>query len=258
MNHSPPIVLILAGNDPTGGAGLGADIQTLANQGCHAAPVVTCVTVQNTHNVIQCWPLTGAQVLAQAEAVLADMSIVACKIGLLGSVDIVEAVSQLLCQYPHLLVVLDPILAAGGGKSLSTVDLRQAMIKLLLPLVTVVTPNSQEARILTAADTLNTAAWRLLDYGCQYVCLTGTHENTTTVVNTLYGPGQLRQSWEWPRLPETYHGSGCTLAASLAGQLAQGKPMLIAVESAQQYTWERLKRGFRAGHGQTLPWRVDF
>ncbi len=256
MNHSPPIVLILAGNDPTGGAGLGADIQTLAAQGCHAAPVVTCITVQNTHNVIQCWPLTGEQVLAQAETVLADMSIVACKIGLLGSVDIVEAVSQLLRQHPHLPVVLDPILAAGGGKLLSTVELRQAVIKLLLPLVTVVTPNSQEARILTATDTLNTAAWRLLDYGCQYVGLTGTHENTTTVVNRLYGHGQLLQSWEWERLPKTYHGSGCTLAASLAGQLALGKPMLSAVESAQRYTWDSLKRGFQAGHGQTLPLRV--
>jgi hydroxymethylpyrimidine/phosphomethylpyrimidine kinase len=250
----PPIVLVFAGNDPTGGAGLCADIQALASQGCHAAPVVTCITVQNTHNVMQNLPLPGIQVAAQAEAILADMPIAACKIGLLGSVEIIAAVQQILLQHPQLPVILDPILAAGGGYALATSDIRQAMIEKLLPLTQILTPNSQEARALTNhPDSLDTAAIQLMALGCRFICITGTHENTTQVTNTLYGNGRKLKSWNWNRLPHEYHGSGCTLAASLAGLMAQGKDVETAVAEAQTYTWQSLHNGYQPGLGQWLP-----
>jgi hydroxymethylpyrimidine/phosphomethylpyrimidine kinase len=257
MNYIPPIVLVFAGNDPSGGAGLGADIQALASQGCHTAPVVTCLTVQDTRNVYENMPLSGCQVLAQAETVLADLPIAVCKIGLLGSAEIVEAVQQVLLKYPQLPVILDPVLAAGGGHSLADAKLRQALIDKLLPLVTVLTPNSQEARLLTTATApLEEAAIQLMDYGCQFVCITGTHEETPLVVNSLYGQGQWLRSWEWTRLPHSYHGSGCTFASSLAGRLALGEEMLTAVYEAQLYTWTSLQSGYRAGQGQWLPNRL--
>ncbi|RKZ38909.1 MAG: hydroxymethylpyrimidine/phosphomethylpyrimidine kinase [Gammaproteobacteria bacterium] len=257
MNHQPPIVLVFAGNDPSGGAGLCADIQALASLGCHAAPVVTSITVQDTSKIFENIPLSGEKVFAQAEAVLNDMPITACKIGLLANIDIVEAVEQVLLKYPHLPVILDPILMAGSGQSLTQDNVGKSIIKKLLPLTQILTPNSLEARTLTnTSGALNVAAAKLMDYGCQYVCITGTHEDMPTVENILYGSGKRLQSWIFPRLAKSYHGSGCTFAASLAGLLAQGKDMLTAVYKAQQYTWDALQKGYQPGHGQALPNRL--
>jgi hydroxymethylpyrimidine/phosphomethylpyrimidine kinase len=126
----------------------------------------------------------------------------------------------------------------------------------LLPLIQIITPNSQEARTLSQETQLEAAAAQLMNSGCQYVCITGTHENTSSVVNTLYHQGQHPKSWTWPRLPDSYHGSGCTFASSLAGQLAQGIDILTATEKAQQYTWNSLQRGYRPSQGQALPNRL--
>jgi hydroxymethylpyrimidine/phosphomethylpyrimidine kinase len=252
-----PIVLVFAGNDPSGGAGLCADIQALASLCCHAAPVVTCITVQDTGSVFENFPLSGATVAAQAEAVLNDMPIAACKIGLLGSVEIVDAVQRVLLKYPQVPVILDPVLASGGGQSLITGNVCETIIKKLLPVTQVITPNGHEARTLAGnIQSLDAAATQLMDYGCQFVCITGADENQPTVENTLYSQGQRLQSWTWPRLPYSYHGSGCTFAASLAGLLAQGKDMLTAVYEAQRYTWTSLQRGPKPGHGQALPNRL--
>ncbi|EDN71201.1 phosphomethylpyrimidine kinase [Beggiatoa sp. PS] len=260
MNYTqPPIVLVFAGHDPTGGAGICADIQALASQGCHTAPIITSITTQDTRNVFENKPLSSTLVAAQAEAVLADLPIAACKIGLLGSIEIIEAVQHLLLKHPHLPVVVDPVLVAGGGYSLTQDKVRDAMIKKLLPLTQIITPNSPEASALTGiTNSLNAAATRLMDYGCQHVCITGTHEDTPLVKNTLYSHGQQIQSWTWTRLPHSYHGSGCTFAASLAGFLAQGIDMVTAVYKAQHYTWTTLQRGFKPGHGQALPNRLFF
>ena len=252
-----PIVLVIAGNDPSGGAGLGADIQALASMGCHAAPVVTCITIQDTSQVLEKFPLSGARVAAQAEAVLNDIAVAACKIGLLGSVEIVEAVQQVLLKHPHIPVVLDPVLASGGGQSLMANQARQTIITQLLPLVQVLTPNAQEARTLAGSPpSLEAAAAQLMDYGCEFVCITGADENQPQVTNTLYGHGIKLQSWTWPRLPHSYHGSGCTFAASLAGLLAQGQEMVTAVCEAQRYTWTCLQHGYLPGQGQALPNRL--
>lgn len=258
MQTTPfPIVLVIAGNDPSGGAGLGADIQALASMGCHAAPVVTCITIQDTSQVFAKFPLDHARVAAQAKAVLNDMPIAACKIGLLGSVEIVDAVQQVLLDYPQLPVVLDPVLASGSGQSFMANQARQTIITQLLPLVQVLTPNAAEARTLAGnPPSLEAAAARLMGYGCQFVCITGADEDQPQVTNTLYGQGVKLQSWTWPRLPHSYHGSGCTFAASLAGLLAQGQEMVTAVYEAQFYTWTCLRNGYQPGHGQALPNRI--
>lgn len=252
---NPPTVLVFAGNDPSGGAGLCADIQMLARLGCHTAPVVTCITVQDTKNVFENQPLNGKMVTAQAEAILADMAIAAFKIGLLGSVEIVTAVSQILQRFPHIPVVLDPILAAGGGKALATQAIIATLRDQLLPQITVVTPNSLEAKALTGKSTLDSAAATLLALGCQHVCITGTHEETEVVVNTLYSENDVK-SWQWERLPHSYHGSGCTFAAAVAGYVARGDEVVTAIAHAQRDTWHSLATGFHPGHGQALPRRM--
>lgn len=261
----PPIVMTLAGNDPSGGAGIAADLETLISFGCHPAPVITAITVQDTHDVQALLPVDPDQIIAQARAVLEDMPVAVFKVGVIGSTDNAAALHELFTAYPAIPVVLDPILAAGGGAGLANAALIESIQRLLLPRTTVLTPNSIEARRLAPeADTLEACAMALLARGCRYVVMTGGHEALppTEVVNTLYGNNRRLESWHWPRLPDSYHGSGCTLASAIAALLAQGdnrrsdEAIQSAIYRAQHFTWRSLQAGFRVGGGQALPNRL--
>ncbi|MDA1107900.1 MAG: bifunctional hydroxymethylpyrimidine kinase/phosphomethylpyrimidine kinase [Proteobacteria bacterium] len=255
--ENPPVVMVFAGNDPTGGAGIQADIEALASQGCHAAPVITALTAQDTEGVKDFMAVEATLVIEQARAVLDDMPVAAFKIGMLGSRAIAEAVHTILKDYPGVPVVLDPVLTSARGYELADESLREAMIALLFPLATVLTPNSLEARALaSSADTLDACAQQLMEYGSEFVLITGTHENTPEVANTLYGNHRKLETFHWERLPGSYHGSGCTLASAIAGMLAHGLEPFTAVHEAQQYTWGTLKHAHRLGKGQYLPNRM--
>jgi hydroxymethylpyrimidine/phosphomethylpyrimidine kinase len=249
--------MVFAGNDPTGGAGLQADIESLASMGCHAAPVVTALTVQDTRDIKSWTPVESVHIIGQARAVLEDMPVAAFKLGMLSSVENIEVIHTILKDYPDVPVVLDPVLTSGAGSPLSTAEIQDAMKTLLFPMVTVLTPNSNEARALAQeADSLDACAQELLDYGCEYVLITGTHEKTAHVINSLYGNRRLMETFTWDRLPHHYHGSGCTLASAIAGLLCQGLEPFSAIHEAQQYTWEALENGYRLGMGQLLPNRL--
>lgn len=254
--------MALSGNDPSGGAGISADIETIVSLGCHPAPVITALTVQDTRNVRALFPVDSEYLLAQARAVLEDMPVAAFKIGVIGNAENAAALHALLTAHPDIPVVLDPVLAAGGGAELASKALIDAIQTLLLPLTTILTPNSVEARRLAPeADTLNACAMALLARGCQYVLISGGHEPTDDVINTLYGNNRLLETFRWPRLPNHYHGSGCTLAAAIAALLAQGRELHSgspnsAIYRAQDYTWRSLQAGYRAGGGQWLPNRL--
>lgn len=252
-----PVVMTFAGLDSTGGAGLQADIETLASLGCHCAPVITAVTIQDTQSVQGYTPIDATLVISQARAVLEDMPVAAFKIGMLGSLENIEAIHTLLQDYDDVPVVLDPVIRAGGGGELADDEMIGAMISLLFPLATVLTPNSVEARWLAPeADNMDACAHEILDMGCEYVLITGSHENTPTVINTLYGNHRQLETFQWERLPHSYHGSGCTLAAAVAGLLAHGLQPFSAVHEAQEYTWEALQQGHRLGMGQHFPNRL--
>lgn len=254
---SVPVVMTIAGNDPTGGAGLQADIEAIVSMGCHAAPVVAALTVQDTKNVLRVSPVAAELVVEQARAVLEDMPVSAIKLGLLGSIETVVAVHGILTDYPDIPTVLDPVLAAGGGSQLADDATREAMVSLLLPLTTILTPNSPEARALAPElDSLDACAMALLEHGAEFVLITGTHETTPEVHNVLYGNHRRLEAFRWERLPGSYHGSGCTLASAIAGLMAQGQEPLTAVREAQEYTWQALARGYRVGMGQRLPNRL--
>jgi len=251
---APPVVLVFAGHDPTGGAGLQADIQAIASQGVHAATVVTALTVQDTQDVAGYTPIEPAQVTAQARAVLEDMPIAAFKLGMLGSEANAEAVHGILMDYPEIPVIIDPVLASGAGTDLAGHALIEAYRHLLLPVTTILTPNGPEARALAPdADSLDACALALLERGVDYVLVTGGHEPTSDVVNHLYAGHGLVETFRWQRLPHSYHGSGCTLAAGIAGLLARGREPRVAIREAQNYTWLTLRHGFRPGLGQHLP-----
>lgn len=249
-----PNVMCFSGLDPTGGAGIQADIEALFSTGCHCLPIVTALTVQDTGNVMASHPTDPALLIAQARAVLEDIPVHAFKIGLLGSIKTVEVIHTLLTDYPDIPVILDPILRAGGGYEFTRESIAEAINALLLPMTTVVTPNTNELRALAPnGDSFDASANELLDRGCQHVLLTGTHANSPQVINRLYTRHQPTRSYTWQRLEHEYHGSGCTLAAALAGYLAHGLQVNEAAQQAQRFTWESLNHGIRAGFGQFLP-----
>jgi len=252
----PPMVLTFAASDPTGGAGLQADLLTLAALGCHPLSVVTALTVQDTRGVERVLPMQPAWITEQARCVLADIEVAAFKAGVLGSAQNVRAVSELVAEHAAVPFVVDPVLASGRGDPLAEDDAIEALRELILPRTTMLTPNSHEARRLAdGASDLAECARRLVDQGCEYVLITGTHEPGADVVNTLYDESGVVREDRWPRLPESYHGSGCTLASAIAARLAQGLEPPEAAREAQQFTWEALAAGFKPGAGQFLPHR---
>ena len=258
---SLPAVLTFAATDPTSGAGLQADLLALASMGCYPLSVVTALTVQDTAGVESFLAIDPDWVADQARCILEDMPVAAFKMGMLGSTEIVTVVAEVVSDYPDEPLVLDPVFASGRGDEFAGDDMILAIRELLVPQSTVVTPNITELRRLAGEDDnddvgLAECAQVLLDSGCEYVLVTGTHDSTADVVNTLYHRGGVLRADTWQRLPGSYHGSGCTLASALAANLARGLDIGDAVYEAQDYTWHALAHAFRPGMGQYLPDRL--
>ena len=256
-------MLVFAATDPSGGAGIQADILTLSSMGCHALSVVTAITIQDTMGVEDVLPIDAEWVADQARCVLEDMPVAVFKMGLLGSVEAIAAIAEVVSDYPDIPLVLDPVLASGRGDELASEDMISAMRELLIPQTTLITPNSLEARRLAQDESddsddpqLAECARRMLGLGCEYVLVTGAHENTPQVINTLYDQQGVVRSDSWQRLPGTYHGSGCTLASAVAATIANGLGIPEAVRDAQEYTWQTLKHAYRTGMGQLIPDRL--
>ncbi|HEX5676127.1 MAG TPA: hydroxymethylpyrimidine/phosphomethylpyrimidine kinase [Azonexus sp.] len=256
---TPPLVLVFAASDPTAGAGIQADMLTLASLGCHPLSALTAITVQDTVGVESVHPVAAELVERQARALLEDMQIAAFKLGVLGSVENVVAIAEIVSDYPDIPLVFDPVLASGRGDDLSGEEIISAMRELLLPQTTILTPNAPEARRLAEHEddesepAIDLCAHRLIEMGAQHILITGTHENTPEVINTLYGVNGVLRRDRWERLPGSYHGSGCTLASAVAACLAGGASIEDAVRDAQDYTWHTLANGFRPGMGQFIP-----
>jgi hydroxymethylpyrimidine/phosphomethylpyrimidine kinase len=262
-NDFPPIVLTFAASDGSGGAGMQADILTLASMGCHPLSVITAITVQDTLGVEGVMALDADWVADQARCLLEDMPVDAFKIGVLGSVEIISAIAEIVSDYPSIPLILDPVLTSGRGDEFASEEMLRAIRELLLPQTTILTPNSVEVRRLAVDDaedgddpTMAECAQRLIEAGCEYVLVTGTHEATPNVINSLYGQKGLVRTDSWQRLPGSYHGSGCTLASAIAAMLANGLDVPEAVKEAQDYTWHTLHYAYRPGMGQYLPDRL--
>ncbi|WP_264193350.1 bifunctional hydroxymethylpyrimidine kinase/phosphomethylpyrimidine kinase [Methylobacillus gramineus] len=265
INLLPPTVLTFAASDPSGGAGLQADILALASIGCHPLSVVTAITVQDTVGVENVVALDSDLVNEQARTLLEDMQVSAFKLGMLGSVENIAVIAEIVADYPDVPLLIDPILSSGRGDELANDEMQEAMIDLLFPQATLITPNSLEARRLAYAiddsddmenASLDEVVERLLALGPEYVLVTGTHERSPQVINNLYGSQKLLRSYPCERLPGSYHGSGCTLTSAIAACIAHGLTMEEAIAEAQEYTWQSLKHAFRPGMGQYIPDRL--
>ncbi|NNM52798.1 MAG: hydroxymethylpyrimidine/phosphomethylpyrimidine kinase [Pseudomonadales bacterium] len=245
-----PVVLVIAGHDPTGGAGIQADIEAIHAAGGHAVTLITALTVQDT-NGVRSFSLTPAKILMQqAEVLLADIHPQAIKLGMLGHPDTVGVVKTVLNALPGIPLVLDPVLAGNLSGKLSDASLPQALLA-LLPRTTLLTPNSVELDQLLQGRTLN----HLFEQGVDHVLITGGHRPGPTLINELHNAHGCLWRSEITRIPGEFHGSGCTLASACAIGLAQGLSIPEAVQRAQHYTTATLERAYSPGRGQYLPWR---
>ena len=239
-------VLVCAGLDPSGGAGVQADIESIGAQGAHALPLVTALTVQDNNRVREVVPVDAGLLARQAALLAACMPIRAVKAGIPGNRANAEAIAAVVERLrerdPALPLVLDPVLASGHGDPLARGDALAALSP-LLALATVLVPNGPEAAAIGAVK-------------CPHVLVTGGHGDGDEVVNRWTGAQGMRE-WRWPRLPGDFHGSGCTLASSIAARLALGEPMAQALENAQRYCNQSLADSYVIAPGQRIPRRIQ-
>lgn len=251
-----PVVLCFSGLDPSGGAGLQADIETIAALGGHAAVVCTALTIQDSQQVYGFEAVPAGLVRQQAEAVLADLPVAVIKLGMLGSGAVAGVIADMIRQHPQIPVVLDPVLAANSGGNLASDDLAQGLLH-LFPLATLITPNSVEARRLAQTDNLDDAVNILFRQGARNILLKGGHEPGTGILNRLYRGQELLRESRTQRLAGEFHGSGCTLAAAIAAGLATGLDLPEAVAGAEAFVAHALQNADRPrADGQFLPRRI--
>lgn len=251
-------VLVFAGLDPSGGAGIQADIQTISAAGAHPLPIVTALTVQDNQHVHAVHPVDPDLLSDQARALVDQGTrIDAIKIGIVGSAAnakvIADVITQLRATNADLPVVLDPVLASGHGDMLSKGDAVQALAP-LRTLATLITPNMPEARALCGVEEIDIQADILLRH-TPHVLIKGGHGEGDVIVNRWFSAGGQRD-WTWPRLRGEFHGSGCTLASAIAARLALPVPMETALDTAQHYTQRTLASAFSIAPGQQIPDRV--
>ncbi len=253
--NTVPCILCIGGHDPTGGAGIQADIETVSALGGRAMTLVTALTTQDSHDIVAIQAVDPAPFESRLDCLTGDIRPDADKIGMIGSSALIAVMHGFLKDFDGP-VVLDPVLAAGGGFDLDETGLREAITVQLLPLSMLTTPNHAEARRLTGRQEPEEAALALLRSGAGAVLLTGADEaGEREVNNRLFTADRPPRTFRWPRLPHSYHGSGCTLAAACVTRLALGDDLETAVAAAQAYTWDTLARAERPGGGQWMPER---
>lgn len=259
---TPRSVLVFSGSDPGGGAGMQADIPTIGGLGCHPFTVPTALTVQDNVSVFAVHALDADLIRHQAQVLIDRFQIDAVKLGIVGNRANAEAIAELIrglrVHQPDLPVVFDPVLANGKGDRLSTDDAALAL-QPLYAVATVITPNLNEANRLCGTHlTPEQQAAELMRRGCQHVLLKGGHgPQQEDVINRWFGPDAAFQAWRWSRLPDEFHGSGCTLAAALSAQLAKGLAMPEAIATAQDYCQQALETSYALADGQRIPNRIQ-
>ncbi|MES1990563.1 MAG: bifunctional hydroxymethylpyrimidine kinase/phosphomethylpyrimidine kinase [Pseudomonadota bacterium] len=254
---NPGRVLIIAGSDSGGGAGIQADIKTVTALGGYATTAVTAITVQDTLGVHGIHEIPLETIRAQIKVVLEDIGTDTIKTGMLHSIEIIEAVAEDISLYaPDAGLIVDPVMVAKGGAALLQSNAGDAFKRALMPLATLITPNVPEAealtgRSITTLDQQKAAADALLGLGCDAVLLKGGHLAGDTIYDVLATQDMI-EVMSAPRIDTRHtHGTGCTLASAIAVLMAQGAPLRDAVEIARDYVQEaiRLAPGFGKGHG---------
>jgi hydroxymethylpyrimidine/phosphomethylpyrimidine kinase len=252
LNNLHPVAITIAGSDPSGGAGIQADLKTFHQFGVYGISVIAVMTVQNTMQVSAVKPLPASMLLAQLNAVLEDLPPVAGKTGALGSRENVEAVADRAARFTFPLVV-DPVMVSKHGKPLLEESARNALIRRLLPQAFLVTPNIPEASFLsgitiTDPSTIEAAARAIGRLGPKAVLIKGGHLESSAMDTLLYN-GKI-YSFDAPRIQtDSTHGTGCTHSAAITALLAKGLELVPAVEQAKVFMTRAIQTGLQLGRG---------
>ena len=262
LQDTPPAaryarVLSIAGSDSGGGAGIQADLKTIASLGCYGMTAITAITAQNTQGVRAIQTLPPELLSQQIDAVVEDIGVDAVKIGMLHDVSVIRAVADAIRRHRFAHVVLDPVMVATSGDKLITESSVDRLVDELFPLATLITPNLDEAAWLLRlnaieVDALEDTAHLLQVLGAPAVLLKGGHLPGPQLVDLLLLPGGQIERWEAPRIPtRNTHGTGCTLSSAIASYLALGEPLADAVAKGRNYVREALLAGadMQLGHG---------
>ncbi|PWK92790.1 bifunctional hydroxymethylpyrimidine kinase/phosphomethylpyrimidine kinase [Fulvimonas soli] len=250
----PPIALTIAGSDSGGGAGIQADLKTFQALGVHGLSAVAAITSQNTRGVTAVHPVPLKHIRSQIAAVFDDFPVAAVKTGMLGSAAITRLVAREMAARKPAWLVVDPVMIATSGARLLDADAVAVLVEELIPLADVLTPNLPEAEALLGRPIRRPADFdrtgeALLALGARAVLLKGGHAGGREVVDRYYD-GRGRLELRHPRLPQEFHGTGCTLASAVAAELARGRAPRSAVRRATAYVRRALGRGYRPGGGR--------
>lgn len=251
-----PIALSIAGSDSGGGAGIQADLKTFQSFGVFGTTAITALTAQNTRGVSSVHAVPPAMVLDQIRAVVDDLRPAACKTGMLASVELVEVVARALADAALPNYLLDPVMVATTGARLLDATAEGAVLELLVPLATLVTPNLDEAEVMVGHPvrdeaTMREVAQELVERGAGAALIKGGHLEGDVVIDIFYD-GREFISWRRPKLATTNtHGTGCTLAAAITAGLAHGQPLTRAVEAGLDYVQRAILTApdLGSGHG---------
>ena len=257
VSNQRPNILCIGGLDPSGGAGLQADIEAIAYCGGHALAIATCLTVQNSHKAYSVNAVDHEVIQQQAKFLLEDIKVSACKIGVIPNPDIALVISSILEQLTEVPIVLDPVLSASHGASFVDAATLNIIRDRILPNVTVITPNHAELNQLTEGDqSIMDLAVKLCQSGPDYALVTGADAATVNIENIFVSAQGIINRYKYERLPHSYHGSGCTMSSALACYLTRSQAISKAVKQAQDYTMQTLINADMPGRGQHIPRRV--
>lgn len=249
--------LTVAGSDPGGGAGIQADLKTFHAQGVFGTTVVTAITAQDTVSVREASPLPAELVAAQLDAILGDFSVDAVKAGTLSSANIVETVAGALRRWGRGRLVVDPVIRSSSGHRLLDPQGVERLQALLLPLAALVTPNLDEAGVLSGIeidgpDAMRESARRIAAFGCRGVLITGGHAPFDHATD-LYYDGEAFEAFEARRVVDRpVHGTGCTLSAAITARLALGEELRDAVSNAKAYVTRVIEHAVDVGRGAAV------
>jgi hydroxymethylpyrimidine/phosphomethylpyrimidine kinase len=263
QNKLPPLILTFGAADPIGAIGAHADLATFSAMGCHGLTVLTSILVGDTSQVDDIHPLEADLVSDQARTVLEDVQVVACKVGLVGSVENITIIAEIVSDYPELHLVLDPFNSSVPHLETDNDDVLLALCELLIPQSTVLVISTVDLSLLSEtwkdsatqddAEDIMADAMTLIESGCEYVLVTGTPSKDNAIVNILLDNSGIVRTDEWQRIQGSHLGASSTLSAAIAAMLANGLEVSEAVMEAQEFTFASILHAQRLGMGKMIP-----
>lgn len=253
MDSKQPVFLTINSHDPSGGAGLVADVETATSLGCHCVSAITALNVRDTKNLKDRQSSDTGLMIEQIRAALEDCPIAAIKVGDIATVAQAEAIHTILGEYNHIKVILDPVLHHGADDG----DVDAAVRMLLLPRATFTVLSTEHIQQLSSCgDSVGAYVQELLEFGCDQILVTGIEGGDQKLINRLFSTRGIDKEYTWDVLPQSFHGAGSTLSAAITAYVAHGFDLLEALQQGQQFTWQALANAQRIGQGCLIPDRL--